>query len=59
MLNKIFKNQKIELQKQSTKEVPDSDIVPDYIKFVDDNDDNKDKKVKAEKHNEEAIPTDE
>lgn len=58
LLGKIFKNQKIELQKPSVKEVPDSDIVPDYIQFVDDKEDNKDKKVKVEKHNEEAIPTD-
>lgn len=35
LLHKIFKNQKIEKEKQSEKEVPDSGVLPDFINFTD------------------------
>ncbi|MCZ8197513.1 MAG: translocation/assembly module TamB domain-containing protein, partial [Flavobacterium sp.] len=35
LLHKIFKNQKIEKEKQSEKEVPDSEVLPEFINFTD------------------------
>ncbi|WP_309642129.1 translocation/assembly module TamB domain-containing protein [Flavobacterium sp.] len=58
LLGKIFKNQKIEIVKKPVKEVSDSDMVPEYIQFVDKKDDKKEKKPEPEKHNDQAVPTD-
>ncbi len=54
LLYKIFKNQKIEVVKNGTKDVHDSEVVPDYIHFKD----KKEKKAEPEKTNQEAVPTD-
>ncbi|WP_249684804.1 translocation/assembly module TamB domain-containing protein [Flavobacterium sp. CYK-55] len=54
LLYKIFKNQKLEIIKNSSKEVHDSEVVPDYIHFKD----KKEKKAEPEKTNQEAVPTD-
>lgn len=35
LLHKIFKNQRIEKEKQSQKDVPDSGVLPDFINFSD------------------------
>jgi len=58
LLGKIFKNQKIEIVPKPVKEVPDSQMVPDYIQFVDKKEDKKDQKAQPEKHNKEAVPND-
>nr|WP_298223599.1 translocation/assembly module TamB domain-containing protein [Flavobacterium sp.] len=58
LLGKIFKNQKIEIVPKPVKEVPDSQMVPDYIQFVDKKEDKKEKKAQPEKHNQEAVPND-
>lgn len=54
LLYKIFKNQKIEVVKNGSKDVHDSEVVPEYIHF----NDKKQKKTEPEKNNKEAIPTD-
>jgi hypothetical protein len=53
-LYKIFKNQKIEVVKNASKDVHDSEVVPDYIHF----NDKKPKKAEPEKNNKDAVPTD-
>ena len=58
LLNKIFKNQKIEIEKKSVKEVSDSAVLPDYIQFEGKKSEKKEKKQIPEKQNDQAIPTD-
>lgn len=57
LLYKIFKNQKIEVVKSSPKDVHDSDLVPDYIRFKDKKEPQNKPEKTSEKSNREAIPT--
>ncbi len=57
LINKIFTKHKIDIEKPTTKEeVPDSDLIPDYINFKSP-DSEKEKKPQPE-NNKEAIPLD-
>ena len=58
LLNKIFKNQKIEIEKKSVKEVSDSEVLPDYIQFEDKKNEKEEKKKTTVKQNDQAVPTD-
>jgi hypothetical protein len=52
LVNKIFKNQKLELVKEAPKVDQDSDLHPDYIHF----DKNEKKEPQPEKPNSQAVP---
>jgi hypothetical protein len=58
LLNKIFKNQKIEIEKKADKEVSDSEVLPDYIQFEGKKAEKEEKKKTPEKQNDQAVPTD-
>ena len=55
LLQKIFKNQKIEISKDPNKVIQDSELLPDYIKI--ENKDKKQPESEPVKANSEAVPT--
>ena len=56
LLQRVF-NKKIEVEKKSDNEVPDSQLAPDFINFQSEKKAEKPKKATAPKPNSEAVPT--